>query len=173
MTRKHKTDGGWNILEAFWTDHHLTTPPDILPARRDLPVNIEIPTKEEIAMSKAQTNSNKAAGPDGIPPEALKADINSTAEILHGLFAKIWREEVFPQDWKEGHLVKLPMEGDLTSCNNYRGITLLSIPGKVFNRILLNRIKDAVDAQLRYNQVVVKMEMIRRKLNEDYSHINT
>ena len=52
----------------------------------------------------------------------------------------------------QGHLVKLPKKGDLGNCNNYRGITLLSIPGKVFNRVILNRIKDAVDNTLRDEQ---------------------
>ena len=40
----------------------------------------------------------------------------------------------------------------LGNCNNYRGITLLSIPGKVFNRIILNKLKDIVDPNLRDNQ---------------------
>ncbi|VDP49350.1 unnamed protein product [Schistosoma margrebowiei] len=55
-------------------------------------------------------------------------------------------------DWKEGHFVKIPKKGDPSKCENYRGITLLSIPRKVFNRVLLNRMKDAVDAQLRDQQ---------------------
>ncbi|VDP30572.1 unnamed protein product, partial [Schistosoma mattheei] len=54
-------------------------------------------------------------------------------------------------DWKEGYLVKIPKRGDLSK-RDYRGITLLSIPGKVFNRVLLNRMKDAADAQLRDQQ---------------------
>ena len=48
--------------------------------------------------------------------------------------------------------IKLPKKGDLGNCNNYRGITLLSIPGKVFNRIMLNKLKDIVDPKLRDNQ---------------------
>ena len=84
--------------------------------------------------------SGKAGGPDHIPPEALKADVNTTVDLLHPLFEKIWKEEKFPDEWKEGHLIKLPKKGDLTNCNNYRGITLLVIIGKVFNRIILNRI---------------------------------
>jgi hypothetical protein len=36
-------------------------------------------------------------------------------------------------------------KGDLSSCENYSGITLLSTPGKAFNRILLERMRDAVD----------------------------
>ncbi|VDP55015.1 unnamed protein product, partial [Schistosoma curassoni] len=55
-------------------------------------------------------------------------------------------------DWKEGHLIKIPKKGDLSKCENYGGIALLSAPGKVFNKVLLNRMRDAVDAQLRDQQ---------------------
>ena len=124
-------------------------PPDILPARKDLPICCKPPAREEIAKAAKQLHANKAAGPDAIPPEALKIDIDVSKDILYNLFVKIWKEEQFPKDWKEGHLVKLPKKGDLGNCNNYRGITLLSIPGKVFNTVILNRIKDAVDNTLR------------------------
>ena len=54
---------------------------------------------------------------------------------------------------EKGYLmIKLPKKGDLGNGNNYRGITLLSIPGKVFNRIKLNKLKDIVDPKLRDNQ---------------------
>ena len=127
-------------------------PPDIDPAEEDLPISVDPPTRGEIAKAVSQLNSNKAAGPESIPPEALKADIETTVGILHDLFAKVWDKEHFPTDWREGHLVKLPKKGDLSNCNNYRGITLLSIPGKVFNRVILDRIKEAADKLLRDNQ---------------------
>ena len=38
---------------------------------------------------------------------------------------------------------------DLRDCSNYRGIMLLSTPGKVLNRVLLERMKEAVDPKLR------------------------
>ncbi|GFS07022.1 reverse transcriptase SR3-left [Elysia marginata] len=52
--------------------------------------------------------------------------------------------EVFPQEWKEGHIVRLTRKGNLQECENYRGITLLSVPGKVFNRVILERLKVAL-----------------------------
>ncbi|VDO48348.1 unnamed protein product [Schistosoma margrebowiei] len=100
-------------------------------------------------MAVRQIKNGKAAGPDNIPAEALKSDVEATTNMLYLLFKKIWEEEQVPMDWKEGHLVKIPKKRDLSKCENYRGITLLSIPGKVFNRVLMNRMKDAVDAQLR------------------------
>ena len=49
-------------------------------------------------------------------------------------------------------MIKLPKKGDLRDCSNYRGIMLLSVPGKVLNRVILDRVKDAVDPQLRDQQ---------------------
>ncbi|CAH8466653.1 unnamed protein product [Schistosoma haematobium] len=127
-------------------------PPNIEAAPTDLPINVGPPTIEEISMAIRQIKRGKAAGPDNIQAEALKADVAVTARILHILFNKIWDEEQVPTDWKEGLLIKIPKKGDLSKCDNYKGITLLSIPGKVFNRVLLNRMKDCVDAQLRDQQ---------------------
>ncbi|GFR82473.1 hypothetical protein ElyMa_004098700 [Elysia marginata] len=61
---------------ARWKEHfeqRLNRPPPetplyILPARNDLPINPEPPSKEEIAKARKALNSNKAAGPDLIPP---------------------------------------------------------------------------------------------------------
>ncbi|VDP32718.1 unnamed protein product [Schistosoma curassoni] len=108
-------------------------PPSIEAAPTDLPINVGPPKIEEISMATRQIKSGKVAGPDNIPAEALKADVAATARILHILFNKIWDEEQVPKDWKEGLLIKIPKKGDLINCDNYRGITLLSIPGKVFN----------------------------------------
>ena len=83
-------------------------------------------------MAIRQVKSGKAAGPDGIPCEALKADIETSVVMLYPLFEKIWEVEEEPLDWKEGYLIKLPKKGDLSNCTNYRGITLLDVSGKVF-----------------------------------------
>lgn len=48
----------------------------------------------------------------------------------------------------EGRIfIKSSKEGDLSNSANYRRIMLLSIPGKVLNGIILNQMKDQVDAQ--------------------------
>ena len=48
----------------------------------------------------------------------------------------------------EGYTAKIPKEGDLSEGRNYTGIMLLSVCGKVLNRILLDRMRVAVDSLL-------------------------
>ena len=125
------------------------SPSDILPAAQDLDIEGGTMTRDEIRMAIRQLRSGKAAGPDGIPCDA---DIETTADMLYPLFEKIWKVEEVSLDWKEGYLIKLPKKGDLSNCTNYRGTTLLDVSGKVFNRALLNRMKDVFDTKFRDQQ---------------------
>jgi len=40
--------------------------------------------------------NGKAAGPDDIPAEAIKADTETAVNMLHDLFNKIWEDEIIP-----------------------------------------------------------------------------
>ena len=53
-----------------------------------------------------------------------------------------------PKPWKQGLIVKIPKKGDLTECGNWRGITLTSVPSKVFLRLLIDRIRYGVNCKL-------------------------
>ena len=46
------------------------------------------------------------------------------------------------------HDCQATKKGDLSNCNNLRGITLLSVPGKVLCSTLLHRLKDDLDKRL-------------------------
>ena len=60
---------------------------------------------------------------------------------LEDLFVSCWERGVLPQDRKDAVIVSLyKNKGEKSDCSNYRGITLLSIAGKVLARILLNRL---------------------------------
>jgi hypothetical protein len=68
-----------------------------------------------------QMKSGKAPGTDNIIPEVLKVDIETSVDMLHPLFEKIWQEEKVPTEWKEGIIVKIPKKVDATNCNNSGG----------------------------------------------------
>jgi hypothetical protein len=38
---------------------------------------------------------------------------------------------------EERGFVKIPKKGDLSDCNNWRGVTLLSVMSKIFLKLLL------------------------------------
>ena len=56
-------------------------------------------------------------------------------------------------------IVELSKKGSLSNCNNWRGITLLSIPGKVLSIMLLNRLKDSIDLKLREQQAGLRSNL--------------
>ena len=52
-------------------------------------------------------------------------------------------------EWQKGVIVKLSKKWGASDCNNWHGITLLSVPGKVLCQILLQRLRMSVDLRLR------------------------
>lgn len=58
-----------------------------------------------------------------------------------------WESGNIPQDWKDADIVTLHKnKGDRSDCNNYRGILLLSIPGKIIAKICLLPIQTLVES---------------------------
>ena len=67
----------------------------------------------------------------------------SMTRWLRTVIVQVWSTGVVPTDRRRGLVTPIYKgRGDRKDCNNYRGITLLSVPGKVFARLLLNRIRD-------------------------------
>ncbi|KAI8491861.1 hypothetical protein Bbelb_302340 [Branchiostoma belcheri] len=81
------------------------------------------------AEARALKKLLKAAGLDEITAEMLKygGDANQTGKLLLAGGAG-------PQGLADGVIVKLLKKGDLSDCNYRRGITLLSIPGKLADK---------------------------------------
>ena len=74
-------------------------------------------------------------------------------EWLWDIIDKCWLTEILPDDWKVAEIVPLyKSKGKRSECSNHRGISLLSVPGKVFASVILNRCKDSVDRVLREEQ---------------------
>ena len=68
-------------------------------------------------------------------------------DLLEQLFSVIWQEEIVPRQWRNGLIVHIFKKGDRENPGNYRGITLLSVVGKVFCKILNNRLVQCLDKE--------------------------
>ena len=93
---------------------------------------------------------------------------------LHQLITNAWEVGSVPQAWKDASIVTIYKKGDRTHCGNYRGISFLSIAGKIFARILLNRLSTHITPEvvpetqcgLRGNRSTVDMIFCLRQLQE-------
>src|SRR5271154_5742036 len=62
-------------------------------------------------------------------------------EMLFKFFGRVWREGEGPKDWERGIVMPLFKKGDRMDLDNYRGITLMDVVGKVFSWILRDRLE--------------------------------
>jgi len=108
-------------------------------------------TEKEVQQAVKRLKNGKAAGIHQIQPELLEYSSAIIPELTN-LCNNILKNKAVPSDWRNGIIIPLPKKGDLTECDNWRGTTLLSVPGKVFCSVLLERIRVAVDSQLRQEQ---------------------
>ena len=59
------------------------------------------------------------------------------ADLVH----RIWEERRVPKEWVNFILIPIPKKGNLRNCDNWRGISLLEITGKVVARIIQGRLQ--------------------------------
>ena len=90
--------------------------------------------------------NNKSAGSDGIVGELIKYGGEGMCKMLLELFDLVWSNENVPGHWGVGLIVSLFKKGDKQDPGNYRGITLLNVVGKLYSRILNNRLLRFLEA---------------------------
>ena len=145
-----------------WTEHFsqllnpstssCSTRLDPEEAAESLSIDLSPIRFEEVLEAVRRLKNGKASGPDNISCEMLKAH-KGIVEWLWDIIDKCWLTEVLPDDWKVAEIVPLyKSKGKRSECSNHRGISLLSVPGKVFASVILNRCKDSVDRVLREEQ---------------------
>ncbi|KAI5639977.1 reverse transcriptase (RNA-dependent DNA polymerase) domain-containing protein [Phthorimaea operculella] len=88
---------------------------------------------DEIVKALKSMKYGKAAGYDRVSVEMLKAGEGVVASQLYLLFNLCWRSGRVPSDWCKAVIVPLYKgKGSQLDCKNYRGISLLSVVGKLY-----------------------------------------
>ncbi|KAK3559021.1 hypothetical protein QTP86_000028 [Hemibagrus guttatus] len=111
-------------------------------------------TQAEVIEVVQQLLGGKAPGVDEIRPEYLKSLDVVGLSWLTRLCNIAWRSGTVPLDWATGVVVPLFKKGDRRVCSNYRGITLLSLPGKVYSRVLERRVRPVLEGSWEFAQPV-------------------
>ncbi len=100
---------------------------------------------EEVKIAVDNLKNGKAVGLDGLFNEMFKYGGDKVTEYLWKVYQQVFESEEFPEVWSKGMIFPLfkggPDEYKLDP-NKYRGITLLSIVGKIYTVVLNNRLSD-------------------------------
>ena len=97
-------------------------------------------THDDVLRSIKQLKTNKSGGPDKLINEYFIHGKIVLVPILCNIFNKIFELGIFLQEWSEGYVIPLHKKGSLNDVENYRDITLLSALGKLFTRMINNRL---------------------------------
>ena len=159
QSSKLKADSPEERVQS-WFNHFnklLGSPPKIseedtpiLTVFDSLGISEEPFSDEEFQIAKKSIRCGKACGEDGITPEFLK--YGGLDDIVLGFVNQAYTEGGIPEKWKILIIVPVPKKGDLTKPDNYRGISLISLVMKLYNRLIMNRLRPALDPLLRTAQ---------------------
>ena len=109
--------------------------------------------RREVRRAIGRLKMGKAAGADGITAEMLKFGGEVVVDWMQWICNMAWKQGVVPDDWVKAILVPIYKgKGSRDECGNYRGISLLSIPGKVYGRIVIERVMEITDGRISEEQ---------------------
>ncbi|MEW8546052.1 MAG: hypothetical protein AB2693_21220, partial [Candidatus Thiodiazotropha sp.] len=102
-------------------------------------LNMDI-TYQEVHDAVYRAKLRKASGFDGIPSEILRYDI--CIELLYKIISYCFKNGEIPTEWTKGIIYPIPKSDskDARDPLNYRGISLLSVPYKIYADILNQRL---------------------------------
>lgn len=109
----------------------------------DLPDDDPPFTSAELESVLRNLNPKKAPGPDGLTADICAAAIRCNWELFMAIANKCLSLRYFPKQWKEAHVVILrkPGKEDYTHPKSYRPIGLLSVLGKIVEKLLVGRLQ--------------------------------
>ena len=101
----------------------------------------DIPTFDEVIVGIRKLSRGTASGRSGIAPEMILYGDSALHHRIHKLLREVWISGVVPPEWRDAEIIPIPKKGDLQSCDDWRGISLLDVVGKLFARIVNDRLQ--------------------------------
>jgi len=90
-------------------------------------------------------DTHKSTGPNGMHPRVLRELADVIAEPLSIIFESSWRTGEVPEDWRKVNITPVFKKGKKEHPENYRPVSLTSIPGKVMEQLTLDVIIKEVE----------------------------
>ena len=133
-----------SIYDSHIDDCVETEHVNIIDATDDAILDSEI-TEKDVVEAISHLPKGKSAGPDQIVIEMFKCAVTDIMPFLLKCFNRLYDQGIFPNSWARSIIVPLYKKGDRNNPDNYRGISLMSILGKVYTTILNKRLTKWAD----------------------------
>ena len=91
--------------------------------------------------------TGKASGVDLIVNEFIVNSSTNVKLLLLTIFNVLLQMQYFPDYWTIGTISPIFKKGDKSEVNNYRGITVLSCIGKLFTKLLNDRLTQWIESE--------------------------
>ncbi len=102
-------------------------------------------TEKEVIKAIKLLKKNKSVGIDLISNEMLKYSQHIMLPYLVKVFNSILLAKHYPKEWCDSYITPLHKSGSKIVESNYRGISIFSCLGKLFNTILNNRLENYIE----------------------------
>jgi hypothetical protein len=119
---------------VFTREQNTTLPKTTKHVKETIPTIIIRP--EGVEKLLKQLNPSKASGPDGIPNRILKECSKQLAPGLASIYQKSINTGSLPNDWLNANITCVFKKGDTHAAENYRPVSLTSIPCKLLEHII-------------------------------------
>jgi hypothetical protein len=101
---------------------------------------------KEVAKAIARTNARKTPDYDLIKGKVLKELPKKAVTLLTILYNSMLRLFYYPLLWKFAQTLMVPKPGKpINDVTSYRPISLLPVPSKIFEKLLLQRVRSDID----------------------------
>ena len=105
-----------------------------------------------VTMKLKRLKPDKSPGPDGIHPMVLQNTAEVVADPLARIFQESYSQGVLPADWKKANIVPIFKKGSKSDANNYRPVSLTSVPCKIMESV----IKEAILSYIESNNLITE-----------------
>ena len=128
------------ILNSYFASVFAVEGPEALPEFEDRIfaeplIDIDI-NETNIAKAIDKLKASKSQGPDQIHPKLIKECKDPLIKPLQIIFKKSMENSQLPSIWKQGNVTAIFKSGSKTKPENYKPISLTSVPGKLLERLI-------------------------------------
>ena len=91
---------------------------------------------DKIANAISKIKLNKSPGLDNVTNNMIKCSQSTLLKCFEKIYNSCLSLGIYPEAWAEGYITPLYKTNDIVDPSNYRGLTITSSIGKLFNRVL-------------------------------------